>query len=323
MENEAKEITITYETPSAMRILSTHFFDFFVSIVFAFITLIGTFAIIPNLSFYNEALTKRNEELISSYLYIESEEGPKPVLNIVDADTTLSYNEKSQRLDEAMNNFFSVYLKDELLNGSEMYLSFKTEAIHNDGRLFSEEGERKLTNPDYDEAYYSFYVDIYQKKALGYLSYNHAYSSSRDTIIRTVSIAIAFTFLLSLLLFYMLVPLIFSRGKRTLGMLINKTSLVGKNAFSCSSKRFILHSLFEIVFVIIASIPAFLIPLAISMTMIIVRKGDHQSLTDYVTGTYLVSSKDKKVYRNVYEYLETERKANNSKMIEDKNVKLL
>ncbi len=323
MENEAKEITLTYESPSVMRILSTHFFDFFISIVFAFLLLIGTFAIIPNLPSYSNALKTRNEELLSSSLYLKNGDEVTPLLNIVDGDSSLSYNEKSEKLDEAMNHFFTVYLKDDLPTGGDIYLSLKAEATYNDERLFSEKGGRALTNPDYDEAYYSFYVETYQKKALGYLSYNRAYSSSRDSIIKTVSLSIALTFLFSFLIFYMLIPFCLSRGKRTLGMLINKTSLVGKNAFSCSKWRFLCHSLFEIVFVIFASVPSFLIPLAISITMIIVRKNDHQSLTDYVTGTYLISSKDKKVYKNVYEYLESERKANNGKMIEDKNVKLL
>ncbi len=323
MENEKREITLTYESPHVMRILSTHFFDFFISLVFAFIALIGTFAIIPNLSFYSSALEKRNEELVSSSLYVKNSGSVTPLLNVVDADTTLSYNEKSQKLDEAMTEFFNVYLANDLPNGAEIYLSLKVEALYNNEHLFSNTGERVLTNPDYDEAYYSFYVKAYQEKALGYLSYNPVYSSSRDTIIRTVSISIGLTFLLSFLIFYTIIPLCFSRGKRTLGMLLNKTALVGKDAFSCSYKRFLCHSLFEIIFIIIASIPAFLIPLGISITMIIVRKGDHQSLTDYVTGTYIVSAKDKKIYRNVYEYLESERRANNGKMIEDKDVKLL
>ncbi len=290
--------------------------------MFACILLIGTFALVPLLPSYQNATKIRDQVLVSSHLYTKEDSSTIPLLDYVNKNNEFSSNEKSQILDESMDYFFTVFLSEELKGkGDEIYLGFKIDAFKNDMPLFTETGERTLTNPDFDGDYYSFYSDIYKNKALGYLSYNQDYATSRRTIFWTIATSIILTFLFSFLLFYLVIPLFFSRGKKTLGMLLNRTALVGRNGFSCSYPRFLCHALFEIIFILFASIPAFLVPLAISITMIIVRKGDHQSLTDYVVGTYVVSTSQRKVYRNVYEYLEAERRANTSRMIEDNDVK--
>ena len=321
-ENEQKEIQITFETPGTGKILSAHLFDWFISVVLGFILLIGTFIVVPNLPHYQSALKERNEILLSSSLYIEKEEKIVPLLNAIDADTSLTVNQKSEKINESLCFFFENYVNLELDNkGKETYLGFKKEAKKEDKPLFDEDGNRLYPNPDYDRDYYDFYSSTFSKKALGYLSLKKGYSSSRHTILWTIVISVALTFFFSFLVFYLVFPLIFSRGKRTLGMMLMKTSLVGKDGFSCSLSRFLLHSAFEIIFIIIGSLFAFLIPLGISITMIIVRQKDHQSLTDYVIGTYVVSSSQKKIYLNIYEYLEGEHKANSSHIIEDNSIK--
>ncbi len=319
-----QEIKVTFETPGTGKILSTHLFDWFISMVLGFILLIGTFAIVPLLPTYQNALKERNEILVSSSLYIKKEDRIIPLIDSIGGDKSLSLNEKSEKLDASLSYFFQSYIDTELEGkGKETYLGLKKEAKIDDKALFDNDGNRVYSNPDYDKDYYSFYTDTYSKKALGYLSFKKGYSSSRHVILWTTTSSILLTFLFSFLIFYLLVPLIFSRGKRTLGMLLLKTALVGRDGFSCSLSRFILHALFEIIFIIIGSVVAFLIPLAISVTMIILRKVNHQSLTDYVIGTYVVSISENKLYQNVYEYLEGEHKANSSHFLESKDTKLL
>ncbi len=319
-----QEIKLTFETPGTGKILSTHLFDWFISMVLGFILLIGTFAIVPLFPSYQNALKERNEILVSSSLYVKKEDRIIPLINSISGDESLSLNEKSKKLDTSLSYFFLSYIDRELEGrGKDTYLALKKEAKINNNPLFDKDGNRTYTNPDYDKDYYSFYTDTYSKKALGYLSLKKGYSSSRHTILWTTTSSILSTFLFSFLIFYLIVPLIFPRGKRTLGMLLLKTALVGKNGFSCSLPRFVFHALFEIIFIIIGSVVAFLIPLAISVTMIILRKIDHQSLTDYVAGTYVVSISENRVYQNVYEYLEGEHKANSSRFLENKETKLL
>ena len=325
METNEKEekITITYETPGIRRILSAHLFDWFISLILGFVLLIATFNIIPALPNYQNALNIRNGILLSSSLYVKKDDDIVQLLNLVSSDSTLTTNQKSEKIDESLTYFFLTYINEELENkGKETYLGLKAEAKKDDVKLFDEDGARIFVNVDYDATYYSFYSTCYREKALGFLAYKDGYLSSRHTIIWTMIISIFLTFLLSFLIFYLLVPLIFKKGKRTFGMLIMKTALVSKDAFSCKLGRFIFHALFEIIFIIIGSLLAFLIPLAISLTMIIMRKNDHQSLTDYVIGTYVVSTSQTKIYDNIYEYSVDQRKINESHIIEDNKIKL-
>lgn len=318
-------VTISLEVASRGRIVSAKIFDFFISLIFTLILLIGTLRIAPCLPSYISAVNQRNELLVESSLYIKKSDGSLITLvSSLESDYSLTKNEKSQKLDETMTTFFSVYINEELQNkGAETYLKYKTDATYENQKMFDEKGNRLLVSADYDGAYYDFYIDTYNYGAIPSLAYKASYASTRREIIWTNFIIILLTMIFSLLLFYMIVPFIFKRGKRTFGMLLMKIAYIDKNGFSCGNIRFLFHSFFEIVFIILSSVPCFLIPLAISLTMLIMRKDDHQTLTDYVIGTYEVSLFNQaKIYNSAYEFLESERKLNNSHMIEDTNIRL-
>lgn len=322
-KKESKHIEISYEMCGRGRILSAHLFDFFVSIVLGLILLIGTLGIVPNIPFYSEAVNTRNELLVSSSLYIKKDDGNLVTLvDQLEDDDSLTYNEKSSKIDICLGYFFVTFLQDELENkGASVYLEYKMAAKEGDESLFDEGGNRRLGNSSYDKAYYEFYKDTFENGAIPRLPYKKDYVSTRQTILTTMSVSIVLTFFLSFIIFYVVIPQCISRGKRTLGMLICRSAHVDAKGFSPSWWRYLLKSLFEVVFIVFASIPCFLIPLAISITMLIVRKKDHQTLSDYIFGTYCVSlSNQNKVYLNLYEYLEAERKISNCDMIEDKNV---
>lgn len=325
-DNKATQhLEISYEMSSIGRIFSAHLFDFFISIVFGLILLIGTFAIVPNIPFYHEAVNERSDLLVASSLYIKKDDGN--LITIVDRcedDEESTYNEKSALIDTHLSYFFVTFLNEELKGeGASVYLDYKIKAKNEDSLMFDEKGERLLTNSTYDKAYYEFYKDTFENGAIPRLPYKKAYVSTRQTILVTMTVSIILTFFLSFLVFYVVIPQYIARGKRTLGMLICRSAHVDAKGFSPAWWRYLLKSLFEVVFIIFASVPCFLIPLGISITMLVIRKKDHQTLSDYIFGTYCVSlANQNKVYLNLYEYLETERKVNNFNMIEDKNVEL-
>lgn len=318
-----QHLEISYEMCGIGRIFSAHLFDFFVSIVLGLILLIGTFAIVPNIPFYHDAVNERNDLLISSSLYIKKEDGN--LITIVDRcedDDESTYNEKSELIDRHLSYFFLTFLNEELKGeGASIYLGYKVEAKNEDSLMFNEKGERLLSNSTYDKSYYEFYKDTFENGAIPRLPYKKSYVSTRQTILVTMSVSIVLTFFLSFIIFYVVIPQCIARGKRTLGMLICRSAHVDAKGFSPAWWRYLLKSLFEVVFIIFASVPCFLVPLAISITMLVMRKKDHQTLSDYIFGTYCVSlANQNKVYLNLYEYLETERKVNNFNMIEDKSV---
>ena len=84
-------------------------------------------------------------------------------------------------------------------------------------------------------------------------------------------------------------------------MKITKTALLSVDGFSVKPLRFTLKFLFKLFIVLIGSFAALFIPLAVSITMIVVLK-THQSLSEYVSNTYLVSIEDQSVYKDLTEY---------------------
>ena len=84
-------------------------------------------------------------------------------------------------------------------------------------------------------------------------------------------------------------------------MKITKTALLSVDGFSVKPLRFTLKFLFKLFIVLIGSFAALFIPLAVSITMIVVLK-THQSLSEYVSNTYLVSIEDQSVYKDLIEY---------------------
>jgi uncharacterized RDD family membrane protein YckC len=307
-------IKLSYVASTTGKTISAGLFDFFVMLVIGLVMLFGSLSILQTNSSYKEIVASRNEVLISSELYYDSVDGPVKISTSLADNTDLTYNEKSQEMDTRLTYFFQVFLdgnektSDSIKGkGLTTYLSLKAEANTDSGeKMFATDYSRLLTNSDYDDDYYSFYTGVV-KTAIGYLQANPDYLSSRNLINRLNLWTIILTIALSYIIFYLIISLCCTRGKRTLGMTLTKIGLVGKDGLSCSTSRYLCHFLFNFVFVFLGSIFAFLIPLAISLTMIIVRK-DHRCLTDYVVNTFLVSTDEATIYKDEVEYRNLERK---------------
>lgn len=311
---ETKTVKLSYEASTIGKTLSSGLFDFFVMAVVGFLLLFATLSIIQSNSSYKEIISSRNDILVSSELYYETDDAPTKINESLDDNTEMTYNEKSTEIDNRLVYFFQTFLdgnpdtNDSIKGkGYATYLALKADAkTSDDETMFSSDYQRILTNADYDDDYYTFYSDAVDT-ATGYLQANPTYYKTRNQINKINLWGIILTFAFSYIIFYFIIPLCCSRGKRTLGMSITKLALVSSNGLSCTWERYIFHFLFNFAFLFFGSIFAFLIPLAISITMIIVRK-DHRCLTDYVVGTYLVSSDQAIVYKDAIEYEGMKRK---------------
>ena len=112
------------------------------------------------------------------------------------SEENLTMDERSELLDKALTSFFN----DDTFasEGISIYLDLKKDAITSDNqKMFDSENVRLLTNDDYDEEYYSFYLDSYDL-ALGYLMNNIDYSSASREILLTYILSTVITFLISL-----------------------------------------------------------------------------------------------------------------------------
>lgn len=314
-KNGKRVVELSYEAAKPSKVLAAGFFDIFVMIVTALLLLFFTFTIIQNNGSYNKALDQRVEVLYESHLYQDKEGHPYRLDQLLRDDNDLSYNEKTSKLDAEIEYFFTRFIDDNEKTdpsmrgkGAEIFKEYKRKAEDSNGtKLFDDSFNRTLTNADYDALYFNFYCDL-MDSAIGYLQVNSDYVKTRNFINNVNLWGIIATISFSYIIYYLILPLCFRRGKRTIGMMLMRISMVGADGMSCSWKRYLFHFFFSFIFLFFGSIFAFLIPLAISITMVFLR-ADHRRVNDYVVGTYLVNSDQALIYLDAAEYRGFERKA--------------
>lgn len=302
-EEENEVIEINYEAAKVSRLFSAHFFDIFVMAVLGALLLIPSMFILQNLPVYKDNLEARNTILLASQLYTGEGENVTPLSTSLSADDTITYNEKSEKLDTALTYFFSTFITQysEEVN-EETYLEYKANATSdNSEKLFDESYQRALVTSTYDETYYNFYSNVLSNRAVGYLELVPEYVTTRRNYVLGYVLGIAIPFVLSIIVIYYVIPMSLNRGKRTLGMLLSKLSYVQADGFSVSNKRYTLHFVCQFFLVFCLSVVSFLAPIIISVTMLFLSK-NHQTFSDYMTGCYLVSSDDTIIYKDYEDY---------------------
>jgi uncharacterized RDD family membrane protein YckC len=306
-EQNNKVLELNYVRASAPKRVSSMLFDLLLCFVSTIILLIGTFAIIQTNSGFISLTNDREEGLLSSQLYIKSDNEIKQLSSVLDSDDTLTYNEKSEKLDAALTSFFNNDLFFYEVDGNKIYLDLKKAANNGDSQelLFNSEYERALTNSDYDKTYYDFYTSSFST-ALGYLQLNKSYSSATKKINIVYIFSTIGTFLFTVIIFFYIVPLICKRGRQTLGMKLTKIGVVSSNGFNLSFARFTARFCLFFFVELILSLVSFLIPVFVSLTMMVIRK-DHQSFHDYIVQSYVVTVDNDTIYLDYEEYQEKHR----------------
>ena len=306
MEESKSETVIELDYPAVRlgRNFAGRFFDLFMFVVLGFVLMVPSLFIIQGNKTYNSWIDRQYQIQLDPQLYQKNKEGK--IVNLVsyyNEVDDLTFNEKSEKMNDALVFFFEDFVDEELNHtGNKILLDYKAECKDKqENKLFDEEGKRVILSSDYDSLYYSTYSSLIKDKALGYLNLKDDFLSLKKKTSLTYLITIPMMFVLSYTILYYIVPLCLSRGKQTLGMKITKTALLSVDGFSVKPLRFTLKFLFKLFIVLIGSFAALFIPLAVSITMIVVLK-THQSLSEYVSNTYLVSIEDQSVYKDLTEY---------------------
>lgn len=305
---QEKVIELEYQGIRISKNFAIRFLDLFLCVVLGLILNVITLFVIQENPLYQEMTQKQYDYMLSSQLYQETKDENQNTAIInsyrfyMDEDK-LTNDEKSLHLDENLTFFFGTYVNEELSNeGMKFYLDAKSEQQTEDGKeMFDKEGKRLLISDDYDLAYFNAYGNILENTALGYLNVKEDYLATRKNISLFYLIGIPLTFILAYTIIYYILPLFFSRGKKTLGMIITKTALLSADGMSVKAGRFTCYFLFKLFIVFIGSFAALLIPLGVSITMIVLSKS-HQSLSEYVANVYLVSTESQTVYKDVSEF---------------------
>jgi len=300
MLEETNVIELNYELPRFTRLISSYLADFFIFLFLSILLIVPGVFILEAIPNFQNVLNTRNQKLVDSKLYIKKDKLIR-LDTFYKEDTNLTYNEKSEELNLRLTYFFTTFINNDLENkGLETYNNIKSKGNFEGDKLFDENFNRVLINSDYDEAYFNFYLDAYNT-ALGYLQVNKSYVENRNNVIFGYVLTIILASSVSFITLFLIIPLIFNRGKKTLGMLFTHLSLINIRAFSVSNKCFCLRFLFQFFVMFLASLFSFLIPILISFGFLIFSKR-RQTLTNYIFNTYIVYNENQIVYLNLKEY---------------------
>ncbi len=155
-----------------------------------------------------------------------------------------------------------------------------------------------------------YYYDDYYMAAYENLTYLSFYSEVRSSFNQFQSLALMIPVVISLVVFYLIIPLCFKRGC-TVGKLAFKLGLANMDGYMLSRWRVILRPLLAIVIALIIflfgyewsfTIPLFLIivPLLVSWVFTFASP-KHCALHDYISQTIVIDVKTSTIYKNSLE----------------------
>lgn len=297
-ENENNTV-LEYSKARIYQRVFSFFIDLFLAVLLGMIinSLCGLVtSVVPK---YQEVLQERIELQDQSGLFDENQK--LWTLSLEGSDMTIQEKKEllSTRLDEFYHN--DVFFEDDTFYQS--YQKRKSEAVNEKGELLFELISDSYVEKDFsDDVYYSFYQKEFENYASAALSHNVRFADLSNLIVRISVIEIVLSMSVGFALSFVIMPLILKRGRKTIGMYLFKISLVGGDALNVRGKTLLFRNVLLLLIGYWLTIFTFGIPWLVSLTMMTFSKTG-QDFFDYMSGTYVVSTKDKDIYLDYAEYL--------------------
>ena len=307
---------IVYKRPPFYKRVFANFIDFFSFVVLFVFIFVGIRSIVSSTPYYQQADKEISRIKTQSALYIKiSETGY--LMDVVTywnrQDDSMGH--KKFNLYFAIENFLS-FCENEcdkkdydeiLLSYNEYRLSdtLKHEGIpyfilNNENEII-ENNECKANAASYYRVYAS-YIDEY---AQGYLITKipgyYDYQKFQSDMFLYVELLISYP--LAALIVYLVPPLIFKRGRKTIGKLIYKIGLVNdKNCLNVSTGKIIARQAIVVFAELVLGAVTLCVPIIISFSMMAFSK-KKQSFPDYMLGVTEIDTSYDKIYYNKEEIL--------------------
>ena len=259
---------------------------------------------LPSFSFYKEAQETSLSLQKESHLFVEKNGA---LLKIDKAYEGEKKEEANTSYEEALEKF---YLCDAFFpngDGPSLYEEQKIgekAIVDKEGFTYWEKSENGLLSPKKDktaEEMNEFYMTALNDYAYSYMNLNKDFVSASRTIAYAGLYCIPVVLNISLLVFGLIVPLSLRRGKKTLGKLVFGLGVLDVHGLSPKWWHYLLRFLFLLFLEVDLSLITFGLPLIVSFSMFVFGKRG-QCLHDYVTNTYVVDAKNKKIYLDAKEY---------------------
>lgn len=299
MAEDENNTVLEYSKARIYQRVFSFFIDLFLAVLLGMIinSLCGLVtSVVPK---YQEVLQERIELQDQSGLFDENQK--LWTLSLEGSDMTIQEKKEllSTRLDEFYHN--DVFFEDDTFYQS--YQKRKSEAVNEKGELLFNLISGSYVEKDFsDDVYYSFYQKEFENYASAALSHNVRFADLSNLIVRISVIEIVLSMSVGFALSFVIMPLILKRGRKTIGMYLFKISLVGGDALNVRGKTLLFRNVLLLLIGYWLTIFTFGIPWLVSLTMMTFSKTG-QDFFDYMSGTYVVSTKDKDIYLDYAEYL--------------------
>lgn len=304
------KIELTYYQARFTQKLGAMLLDFVVFAFLGFLLFFGTKSIVEATPYYQEINEKYDDARLNSSLYTYSSERKRveDIVTYINYRSDLSATEEETYLVEHINLFFDSLpeYKSELTKEYEEFL-LNDKLLYNDQPYFilNEDGEIVkndailIPTSSYVDNVYKVYIDRvalaqFLIKTPNVLDYQRYQSNMLLFLEIPLGIVIGAT-----LTFYV-IPLIFFRGRKTLGRLAFRIGLLGPDKFNVRFGRFTARFLILLFLEVILSIFTFMIPLIISLSMSAFSK-KRQNFHDYMLGIIEVDTYGTKIYKDKFD----------------------
>jgi len=292
---------IVFEKADLKRRFFASMFDYIFVLILSFIVFSISGMFLRNSAVYQENVNKEKIVMIESGLYVKKDDESEQVFLITDfydQDTTSDDEKKYFILREAVDSF---YLDLNCYQKSEDYGKIRLNKFLDDSDMFYIVDENYVLKSEktFKEGY-DFYKNILTNDAIGQLINEETYlNASKDNFIMTIWI-LFLSYVVSIIILFYVVPLIFKRGRKTFGRLIFKIGLVDKHGINVKLSLFTVKFIIFLILEAILSVFAFMLPFCVSVGMAVLSKTS-QNFSEYMTNTYSINDENKRVYLNYEE----------------------
>ena len=333
-EHENNEVLrVEYTKPKFWHRCMANFVDFFIMLIMFLGLFIGVRAIVQNTSSYKSSISRLGQIQIQSGLYIDSDSGETATKNmdlIYYCDSHLETYGKYYDINETITDpktknayviqglqKFFLYCSDENICPKERYdelLIYFDEArlnpTLNDVHYYIKDADNKIIpNPTLAEEaqnaknyYNNVFKPFIEKKCIPFLSANviEYRKLSKVDYNTLVFIELPIAYSLAGILTYLVPPLFFRRGRKTLGKALYHIGLIDSRVLSPTLPRFLAR--FAIFFFgeLILSLFSFGIPYIISFSLMAFSK-KKQGFPDYMLGLYEIDTSKANIYMDYVE----------------------
>lgn len=286
--------------------------DFIIMVVLTLSMMLASQAILKNVPFYQNAGKQMKDIQLLSGLYVQQSNGDVVKLTSYYSPSTQDdFKKYGDSIDASLTTFYqdSTFFSD-IEKSSQHYIDLK---IKSKLFVYYDDSHTTVVPKSEDLAslkkMYSFYETTIKEDATVYITKYPGYVEATKVLnLSFIFLMLLIPMIISITICEFIIPLIIGNGRRTIGKLLFKLSVVDVRGLSPSFWRFFARYIFFMFIEIILSAVSFSIPIIVSFSMFAFSK-TNQSLHDYVCNTYVVDSSSARVFKNEKEYLEAKEKA--------------